>query len=404
MRKDLSQYFKSKAFETSRSFSSDYSSEPVQKALKKIFQPQLSYKTIHIAGTVAKGSLTYLLSEMLISQKLKVGSFYSPHLISLNERIQINHEEIDDKSFHSLWSFLESQFKIDELSFFDCTTIIAFMYFKGKNVDWAVIETGLGGRKDSTNNLNPVFSVITPIGLDHQSILGNSIQEIASEKAGIIHGQTIFSYPQSPKAAKVLKKEAEAQGSQISFYSSDPDYEQKNYLEKNLAVCNWVYSEYFGKPAPEIDFKLKARLEVLSRSPYIVFDGAHNALGMKAIAEWLSQETQEDEIKNKKWVIYINTLKDRKLPQFVDILLNHCQDKIEKICFFPVTDEDKDRFYSTKNGSAKSSGILNKIHSFKEEKELIDALSDHEKAHLICGSMYLYAKCKEIIQENILKS
>ena len=125
------------------------------------------------------------------------------------------------------------------------------MYFKRKNINWAVIETGLGGRKDSTNNLESSFSVITPIGVDHQNILGNSIQEIALAKAGIIHGQPVFSYPQLLEVEEVLKEEAKLQGSEIKFYPFEPDHNEKNYSEKNIAVCEWIYSEYFGSPRPK---------------------------------------------------------------------------------------------------------------------------------------------------------
>ena len=111
-------------------------------------------------------------------------------------------------------------------------------------------------------------------------------------------------------------------------------------------------------------------MEVLSTSPYIVFDGAHNALAMEALAEWLSQDTT-----TKKWFIYINVLKDRQLPQFVGILLASCRDKIEKIYFFPVTDEEKDRFYSIEDDSSHDfSHILDKVHSLKGAEELTSIL------------------------------
>ena len=205
---EILQYFSSRNFEKSRRFSYEYSPQPVKKALDELSKPQDTYNTIHIAGTVAKGSSVKLLSQMLIHEGFRVGSFYSPHLLRLNERMQVDHQEITNKDLSRLWKFIKKNLNVESLSFFDCITTIAFLYFREKKVDWAIIETGLGGRKDSTNNLKAHFSVITPIDLDHQHILGDTLEQIAFEKAGIIHSQPIFSYPQHQEVANVLIKES----------------------------------------------------------------------------------------------------------------------------------------------------------------------------------------------------
>ena len=379
---EIFKYFEEKNFEVSRIFSYKYSTEPVKQALEGLSRPQDLYKTVHIAGTVAKGSTVKLISEMLVKEGFKVGSFYSPHLLRLNERMQINHREIPDQHLSRLWKFVQRELDLARLSFFDCITVIAFLHFKEEKVDWAVIETGLGGRKDSTNNLRPEFSIITPIGFDHKHILGNRLSAIASEKAGIIKSQPVFSYPQAKEVKAVLKEEAVKKKSPLLFYPAKNGYEQKMYPEKNQSVCQWVYSEYFKKPHPKTSTHFQGRLETLSQDPYIVFDSAHNEMGAKELAFWLSRQAIR-----QKWCLYFNVLNNRPGREILRTLLQ-AKDRIEKIYFLDIPIPGR-QFYEYEKLIPLPEAFPEIIPITKNE-ELLHSLKNRRYGHLICGSMYFY--------------
>jgi dihydrofolate synthase/folylpolyglutamate synthase len=158
----------------------------IKALLNHIGNPQNNLKAIHIAGSNGKGSTCSFISSILQENGFKVGLYTSPHFINFNERIRINGTEISDSE---IIEFLENNKKyVDKYqpTFFEITTAMAFDYFNRKNVEYAVIETGLGGRLDATNVLIPLASVITPISLEHSHILGDSLEKIAYEKGGII--------------------------------------------------------------------------------------------------------------------------------------------------------------------------------------------------------------------------
>jgi dihydrofolate synthase/folylpolyglutamate synthase len=154
--------------------------------LEALNNPHKSYPIVHIAGTNGKGSVCSLLASILKECGFKVGLYTSPHITEFNERIRVNGKSISDKEIETIFSQIEEySFKI-EASFFEITSTIAFEHFKNKEVDIAIIETGLGGNYDSTNVVAPILSIITAINIDHSNILGNSLEQIANEKAGII--------------------------------------------------------------------------------------------------------------------------------------------------------------------------------------------------------------------------
>ena len=160
--------------------------DPIVRLCSHLNNPHLNFHSIHVAGTNGKGSSSHMLSSILQEAGYKVGLYTSPHLKDFKERIKINGKLID-KQF--VTDFVESNFDFfssNNISFFEMTVAMAFDYFSKSKVDIAVIETGLGGRLDSTNIINPLVSLITNVGLDHQEFLGNSLLKIANEKAGII--------------------------------------------------------------------------------------------------------------------------------------------------------------------------------------------------------------------------
>ena len=179
--------------------------------------------TIHIAGTNGKGSVSSLLSSIL-SLKYKVGLYTSPHLYDYTERIRINNKNIPKKDFVSIYSDIEKNIISFEktlnikFSFFEILTAISFIYFKKNDVDVNIIETGLGGTLDTTNVLNSNIQVITPISYDHQNVLGNDIESIAKNKAGIIKkGSTVVISKQIEKAFQVIKNESIKNESKLIF-------------------------------------------------------------------------------------------------------------------------------------------------------------------------------------------
>ena len=185
--------------------------EPIRILCEKLGNPQNAYKVIHTAGTKGKGSVCAMLAASLQNAGFRVGLYTSPHLIHFNERIQVDGKMITDEELVDLTNRInEKVISIGHVSSFEFMTAMAFEYFRDKNVDIAVIETGLGGRLDSTNIVDPVLTVITSISLDHTSFLGDTIEKIAAEKAGIIkEGVPVICGCQPfPEAVQVIKETA----------------------------------------------------------------------------------------------------------------------------------------------------------------------------------------------------
>jgi len=175
--------------------------------LKFLNNPQDNFKTIHVAGTNGKGSTAAVINSILIANNYKVGLYTSPHLINFNERIRVNGLTITDEEIISFMKHVEPAINEIKSTFFEVTTAMAFYHFNNNDVDIAIIETGLGGRLDSTNVVNPSLTVMTPISLDHRDILGNTIEKIAKEKAGIIkRGVPLITASQVNNVSKILEK------------------------------------------------------------------------------------------------------------------------------------------------------------------------------------------------------
>ena len=207
--------------------------------LRQCGTQQRGLKTIHIAGTNGKGSTAAMIQAILRGNGLKVGLYTSPHLIRFNERIRINGLPISDKSIIDFMTQFNSSIDEVEPTFFEVTTVLALHYFSNQEVDVAVIETGLGGRLDSTNVIEPLLTIITSVDLDHQHILGETLIEIALEKAGIIKKQTpVLVASQTPEVIDVIRKKAQECSSPI-IYCNDPqkiiiDHHSTGFeLEKN---------------------------------------------------------------------------------------------------------------------------------------------------------------------------
>ena len=205
--------------------------EHTKKLLDVIGNPQSNFKSIHVAGTNGKGTTCAMIATILREMGLRTGLYTSPHLIKFNERIRINGEPISDSEIIKFVNRYKDSFDRIPVTFFEATTAMAFWYFEKHLVDIAVIETGLGGRLDSTNVLLPELSVITPIGLDHCHILGNTIQKITKEKGGIIKPKTPVVIASQNKGISQILEE-------MSNRNDSPFY---NVGKPNSIKCDWIY-------------------------------------------------------------------------------------------------------------------------------------------------------------------
>lgn len=275
--------------------------------MHELGNPQDGFRSVHIGGTNGKGSSAHMLAAILQHAGYKIGLYTSPHMLDFRERIRIDGEMIPEeevlKFFHAHRSFFEAQ----QLSFFEMTVGLAFQYFKSQAVDIAVIEVGLGGRLDSTNVISPVVSAITNIGWDHMQLLGDSLEAIAMEKAGIIkEGIPVVVGEERPELVQLFQQVAKERGAPIHY----PDREaallpmdlKGTYQAKNQqlvrAVVAQLIEEAFDIPDQAISeglmqvtdiTGLMGRWQQLQTSPVVVCDTAHNPAGLQLVVKQLLQ-------------------------------------------------------------------------------------------------------------------
>ena len=190
----------------------------IEQFLYYLNNPQNNFKIIHVAGTNGKGSTCAYIESILRNSGYKVGLYTSPHLIKFNERIKVNNTLIKDEEIVDFMINFSSIIQKIKSTFFETTTAMALYHFGENNIDYAIIETGLGGRLDATNIVDPILTVITPISMDHMDILGDTIEKIANEKAGIIKkGIPVITAKQEDKVVDVLSKKAIENKTKLSF-------------------------------------------------------------------------------------------------------------------------------------------------------------------------------------------
>ena len=272
--------------------------------------PHKNFKTIHIAGTNGKGSVSHSLASILQEAGYKVGLYTSPHLIDFRERIRVNGIPVSEEyviRFVEDFKHLNSK-RIHPLSpsFFELTTALAFKYFAEEKIDIAVIEVGLGGRLDCTNIITPILSVITNISFDHTQFLGNTLAQIASEKAGIIKHQVPVVIGETTKETRpVFENKAKEMDAPI-FFAEEIDkrecdqfeFELKgSYQKKNLRtiLCAtkrlpFIHPEHIQKGLTNVckNTGLMGRWQTLSTNPLIICDTGHNVGGWKYLAPQIS--------------------------------------------------------------------------------------------------------------------
>ena len=299
-------------------------------ACEKLNNPQNKIKTIHIAGTNGKGSTTNMIASILIESGYKTGTYTSPHLKDFRERICINGTKIEEKKVIDFIKKNKVWFNDINMSFFEMTVAMAFNYFYEEKVDLAVIETGLGGRLDSTNIINPEISIITNVSLDHTNLLGNNIHSIASEKAGIIKKNTpIIIGRKQTEIEHIFKNISDKKKAPLIFaektkFTSDlkGDYQKENInttIEaiKQLQKKGWNITRQniiTGLNNVKKNLYFKGRWEILQSDPLIIVETAHNFEGLK------NAINQFKTIKFKNLHFILGMSKDKRHKEIFKIL------------------------------------------------------------------------------------
>ena len=311
--------------------------ERITTVLEALGNPEHAYRVVHVAGTNGKGSTCAMIEAGLRSAGIRTGLFTSPHLIEPTERIQIDGIPVSPSDFERAFNIVhETAGKLDldcHPTYFETVTAMAFWLFKEKRVDTAVIEVGLGGRLDSTNVVEPILTVITPIDFDHEAYLGHTIEAIAGEKAGILKpGIPAVFAPQRPEAAKVLDARAaelhvpvtragefeirdlhiDARGSRFSGLVCPlaGEHQLDNAVTAALALRVLGVS-----PDGIKDARWPGRIEHVSPNPDIILDGAHNPAGARALARYLERFYGNRRI----WLIY-GAMRDKAIDEVAGIL------------------------------------------------------------------------------------
>ncbi|MCF8299121.1 MAG: bifunctional folylpolyglutamate synthase/dihydrofolate synthase, partial [Saprospiraceae bacterium] len=329
-------------------------------ALDKILNhPHKNFKSIHIAGTNGKGSVSHLIASVLQTAGFKVGLYTSPHLKDFRERIRINGEKVSEKFVCEFVKTYKSQFEKIELSFFEMTFGMAIQYFSEQKVDVAVMETGMGGRLDSTNIINPVLSIITNIGLDHTMFLGDTIEKIAIEKAGIIKESTpIVIGEKQEKIKSIFEEKAKIESAEISFAPNFYSYNnitfsllEKAFLQMDVFKGNQLFNRnlrtslggfYQGKNIittlcaidilNQLNFKISkenilvgiekvventgitGRWQVLSQSPLTICDTGHNVDGIREVV------SQINSLSFSKLHFVLGMVNDKSIDSVMELL------------------------------------------------------------------------------------
>lgn len=301
--------------------------EVTQRLAQAFGNPQDQLRVIHIAGTNGKGSVAHMLAAVLQAQGYKVGLYTSPHFVDFTERIRINGAMIPRQYVIDFVEKYQTLHSADTPTFFEFTTVMAMRYFADNNVDYTVLETGLGGRLDSTNIVTPMLSIITNIGLEHTNLLGNTIEEIAGEKAGIIKRGVPVVIGEAPQAGvrEVFVKRAAKMKAPITFAGEQPyvqgwhkrgrlmlfhnrpygtlycdligDYQVKNVATaltaievlKSEGVAIDMASVKHGLSHVQAFTGFRGRWTVLGRRPLILCDSAHNPDAMRQVMSQLKQ-------------------------------------------------------------------------------------------------------------------
>lgn len=397
----------------------------IKKFLEKIGSPEKNLKVIHVAGTNGKGSTVNFIKDIL-KEDYKVGSFVSPHLITYCDRIKIGDQEISQEDFAAIGEFIiakEPEIIEDygDLNLFEFLTIMAIIYFEREKVDIAVLEVGMGGRADSTNiftSREKLISIITSISMDHMEYLGNTIEEIADAKAGIItdHGLVVTTN-RDQKILGVIDKEAEEKSAEI-YYTKDleseiiksdlkgidfkvklgdwekfsltqiGDYQVENALGAIYALYLLNKKGILKISTEKIRERIKSsswagRMEIVSRDPLIILDGAHNFDGIKKLVESI------ENFKFKKLYLIMSILSDKEHKKMLEEISSFTDEVV-----FVNLDYKRGTSPEELKKEASDYGLKAEVMSVE------DAINHYKKKYedgdliLITGSLYFVSEAR----------
>jgi len=399
--------------------------DTIRAILNGLDNPQNKFLSIHIAGTNGKGSIASALSSIFNKAGYCVGLYTSPHLVKFNERIRIKGVPISDMEVLNAYEAVKDVFAGDrEPTFFEYTTAMAFHEFARSKVDWAIVETGMGGRLDATNILKPRLSIISNISLEHRQYLGNTIAEITAEKGGIIkQGIPVVTGVKQKEAIEVLKNIAQKQEAPLfrlgehfrvrknkgsntfSYVGTGSTWEnmkaglQGNHQIENaalaLAACEILNRHDTNFNIKQIKEGLvktdwPGRMEVVSQTPYVILDGAHNLMAARKLAKFISENLAKN-----KTTLLIGILNDKPYKGMLKPLLPLCRRVI-------LTKPTINR--------ALEPEILHKFaKDFVEDIEIIPSVKDaffyametvsSDEAICVAGSLYVVGEVKQALAD-----
>lgn len=401
----------------------------IKRLLMHMGNPQSNLKFIHVAGTNGKGSICAFINSILFEAGFKVGLYTSPYLEEFEERMRINNQNIPkDKLIYYVEYIKPIIEKLVDKGYnhpteFEIITAIAFKYFCDENVDFVVLEVGLGGRFDATNVIDSsLVSVITTIDYDHMDKLGDTLEKIAFEKAGIIkENGTVVSFYQKDEALKVIEEASRLKNASLSVMdindvkikesnSNHQVFDYKNYKNLKISIIgkHQIYNASLAVMAVEklkqyginisedmikrglINAKWPGRIEVISKSPLIVIDGAHNPQGMAALKEALNLFTYN------RLILVIGMLKDKDTDSMLKLIVPEAD-------LIITTKPISDRAYTAEELSQKIA-YDDVLHFENIDDAINEALKSAGKNDLIlfCGSLYMIGHVRMYLK-NVIK-
>lgn len=374
--------------------------------------PEQAYPIIHVTGTNGKGSTIAFMRELFLSHGKKVGTFTSPHIVSIHDRICINGQPISDADFIRLANqvkemeqrLLETH---DQLSFFELLTVIALLYFKEQEVDLVLLEVGIGGLLDTTNVVTGEIAVITSIGLDHQETLGNSLEEIAEQKAGIFKPERVAVIANlAPEAQLVCQKIAE--DLDVTLYQADRDFSFKSghfsssladltrlklglegaYQEENAALALQAFLLFMTERGEKINEEVvrcalkttswAGRLEAVTEHIYL--DGAHNLPALERLVEFIQEKIQQ----GYQPQILFGALKRKDYSGMLTYLTDHLPDTALYVTSFDYQGSLEEQDLSGYHRVASYRDFIDDFEKSAGEKDLL----------FVTGSLYFISEVR----------
>ena len=401
----------------------------IKAFLENIDSPHKNLKVIHIAGTNGKGSTVSFIKDIL-KEDYKVGSFVSPHLITYCDRIKIGDTEISQEDFAELGDFIIEKEKdiveeYGDLNLFEFLTIMAIIYFEREWVDLAILEVGMGGRADSTNiftSREKLISIITSISMDHMEYLGDTIEEIADAKAGIIQEDgLVVTTNRDPKILGVIEKEAKEKSAEL-FYTKDLeseilrsdlkgidfklklDGEEEGFQLTQIGdyqvenAIGAIYALYLLNKRGILKISLddikkriktstwKGRMEIVSRDPLIILDGAHNFDGIKRLVESL------DNFKFKKLHLIMSILADKEHKKMLEEISSYTDEVV-----FVNLDYKRGTSPEELSREASDYGLKGQVMTIDEALDYYKKTYEDGDLILITGSLYFVSEARSKI-------